>query len=160
VSRKLTAVAALAVAAVTLAAVAAAAPVAAPVGAKQRVSIQVTGAGDGRFALTSLTAGAVKSDTGIATFCCWTQRLTTRDGQMIVINNPRMTLTSKRGTIVARNQVGWIDIPNGWAVFTGTWKVVRGTGAYAGLAGGGRGAGVMLVNGDTRATFDGFLNQK
>ena len=40
-SRKLTAVAALAVAAVTLAAVAAAGPVA----AKQRVSIQVTGGG-------------------------------------------------------------------------------------------------------------------
>lgn len=155
-SRKLTAVAALALAAVTLAAVAAAAPV----GAKQRVSIQVTGGADGRFALTSLTAGAVKSDTGIANFCCWTQRLTTRDGQSIVINNPRMTLTGKHGTIVARNQVGWIDIPSGWAVFTGTWKVVRGTGAYAGLAGGGRAAGVMLANSDTRATFDGFLSSK
>ena len=155
-SRKLTAVAALAATAVTLAAVAAAAPVA----AKQRVSIQVTGGADGRFALTTLTAGAIKSDTGVATFCCWTQRLITRDGQSIEINNPQMTLTGKRGTIVARNQIGWIDIPDGWGVFTGTWKVVRGTGAYAGLAGGGRGAGVMLANSDTKATFDGFLNPK
>jgi hypothetical protein len=155
-SRKLTAVAALAATAATLAAVAAAAPVA----AKQRVSIQVTGGTDERFALASLTAGAIKSDTGVATFCCWSQRFITRDGQSIEINNPQMTLTGKRGTLVARNQVGWIDVPDGLGVFTGTWKVIRGTGAYAVLAGGGRGAGVMLVNGDTKATFEGFLNPK
>jgi hypothetical protein len=155
-SRKLTAVAALAATAATLAAVAGAAPVA----AKQRVSIQVTGGADETFALTALTKGAVKSDTGVATFCCWTERPITRDGQLIVINNPQMTLTGKRGTLVTRNQVGWIDIPDGLGVFTGTWKVIRGTGVYAGLAGGGRGAGVMLANSDTKATFDGFLNPK
>jgi hypothetical protein len=151
---KLTAVAALAATAATLAAVASAAPVA----AKQRVSIQITGAGT--FALTALTPGAVKSDTGAATFCCWTQRYITRDGQSIEIDNPQMTLTGKRGTIVARNQIGWIDVPDGWGVFTGTWKVIRGTGAYAGLAGGGRGAGVALANNNTKATYEGFLSPK
>ena len=65
-----------------------------------------------------------------------------RDGQAIDINDPQMTLTGKRGTLVARNQIGWVDLPDGWAVFTGTWKVIRGTGDYAGLSGGGRGAGV------------------
>lgn len=155
-NRKLTAVAALAATAVTVAAVAAAAPV----GAKQRVSIQVTGGADGRFALTALTAGAIKNDTGVATFCCWTQRFVTRDGQSIEIDNPQMTLASKRGTIVTRNVNGWVDVPDGWGVFTGTWKVIRATGAYAGLTGGGRGAGVMLVNTDTKATFEGFLTAK
>ena len=43
---------------------------------------------------------------------------------------------------MVRNRIEWIDIPDGWAVFTGTWKVIRGTGDYAGLVGGGRGAGV------------------
>ncbi len=81
-----------------------------------------------------------------------------RDGQAIDINNPQMTLTGKRGTLVARNQIGWIDVPDGLAVFTGTWKVISGTGAYAGLAGGGRGAGVQLANGNTKAQFEGFLN--
>ena len=67
-----------------------------------------------------------------------------RDGQAIDINDPQMTLTGKRGTLVARNRIELVDLPDGWAVFTGTWKVIRGTGDYAGLSGGGRGAGVML----------------
>ena len=90
--RKLTAVAALAATAVTLAAVAAAGPVA----AKQRVAIQLTG---GRsFVLTPLTPGAVKPDTGTATFCCWSRAPIMRDGQAIEINDPQMTLIGKRGT--------------------------------------------------------------
>ena len=56
-----------------------------------------------------------------------------------------MTLTGKRGTVVARNRIEWVDIPDGWAAMTGTWKVIRATGDYAGLSGGGRGAGVMLA---------------
>ena len=153
-SRKLTAIAVLAATAAMLATVAGAAPGA----AKQRVSIDIATAGT--FTLTALTPGAVKSDTGNATFCCWTQRYITRNGQSIEINNPQMTLIGKRGTIVARNQIGWIDVPDGWGVFTGTWKVIRGTGAYAGLAGGGRGAGVALANNNTKATYAGFLSLK
>ena len=37
---------------------------------------------------------------------------------------------------MVRNRIEWVDLPDGWAVFTGTWKVIRGTGAYAGLSGG------------------------
>lgn len=150
---KLTAIAAVtAAAAVLLTAVASAGSAA----EKQRVTIQVK---DG-FVLTPLTAGAIKRDTGTSSFCCWTQRSITRDGQTVEINNPQMTLTGKRGTLVVRNQIGWIDVPDGFAVFTGTWKVISGTGAYAGLAGGGRGAGVQLANGNTKAQFEGFLNSK
>ena len=83
-----------------------------------------------------------------------------RDGQAIDINDPQMTLTGKLGTIVGRNQIGFVDLPDGWAVFTGTWKVIRGTGAYAGLSGGGRVAGVSLANGNTKAQFEGFLSPK
>ena len=110
--------------------------------------------------LTTKTSGAVKYGTGEASFCCWSRRFITRDGQKIEINDPQMTLTSKRGTLVARNVIDWVDIPDGWGVFTGTWKVIRGTGAYAGLSGGGRGAGVMLLNGNTKAQFEGFLSAK
>jgi len=149
-ARNLTAVAALAVAAVTLAAVAAAGPVA----AKQRVAIQWTAKG---FVLTPLTAGALKSDTGTASFCCWSQRFSTRDGLKIEVTDPEMTLVGKRGTLVARNRVEWLDVPQGYALFTGTWRVVRGTGDYAGLAGGGRVAGVTLPNGEARWRREGFL---
>ncbi|MDQ2969377.1 MAG: hypothetical protein M3R37_13820 [Actinomycetota bacterium] len=155
-SRKLTAVAVLAAIAVTLAAVAAAGPA---VG-KQRVAISVKGANASSFVLTALTSGAIQSDSGAATFCCWTERHIVRDGQAIDINNPQMTLTGKRGTLVARSRIGYVDVPDGLAVFTGTWKVISGTGAYAGLAGGGRGAGVALPNGNTKARFEGFLSPK
>ena len=151
---KLMVVAALGAAMATLAAAAAAGPVA----TKQRIEIQVK---DGApFVLTPLTPGAVKLDTGVASFCCWTVRSIMRDGQAIDINNPQMTLTGKHGTLVARNQIGYVDLPDGLAVFTGTWKVIHGTGAYAGLSGGGRGAGVSLANGTTKAQFEGFLDSK
>ena len=153
-NRKLTTVAALAATAAMVAAVAAAGPVA----AKQRIAVQVKSGGS--FVLTPLTSGAIKPDSGTATFCCWTQRSTVRDGQAIDINNPQMTLTGKRGTLVARNQIGFVDLPDGWAVFTGTWKVISGTGVYAGLSGGGRGAGVQLPNGNERSQFEGFVGPK
>ena len=153
---KLTAIAALAALAVTLTAVASAGSAK----AKQRVAIQVTdGAG---FVLNPLTSGALKPDTGTVAFCCWTRRTIMRHGESIDVNNPRMTLTGKQGTLVARNQIGWIDVPDGLSVFTGTWKIIRGTGAYAGLIGGGRGAGVDLgdATGTTKAQFEGFLSSR
>jgi hypothetical protein len=148
---KLIGIAAFAAIAATLAAVAAAGPVA----AKQRIEIQVKGG----FVLTPLTPGDIKPDTGTASFCCWTERSIMRDGQAIDINNPQMTLTGKHGTLVARNQIGFVDLPDGLAVFTGTWKVIRGTGDYAGLSGGGRAAGVDL-GGSTKAQFEGFLGPR
>jgi len=155
---KLTAIVALAAfaaLAVTLTAVASAGSAKAK---HQRVEIQENG--DGSFALTPLGPGAIKPDTGTITFCCWTERTIMRHGESIDINNPRMTLTGKQGTLVARNRVGFIEVPSGLAVFTGTWKVVRGTGAYAGLTGGGLGGGVDLGDGTTKAQFEGFLNSK
>jgi hypothetical protein len=150
---KLAAIAALAIAAITLTAVASAGSTA----TKQRVGIQVT---KGGFVLTPLTAGPIKPDTGTASFCCWTQRSIIRDGQAIDINNPQMTLTGKQGTLVTRNVIGWTDVPDGYSLFTGTWKVIRATGVYAGLTGGGGAAGVGLPNGNTNAMFEGFLNSK
>jgi hypothetical protein len=124
---------------------------------KQRVAIEHKGS---TFVLTPLTTGAVKPDKGSITFCCWTEHNTIRDGEAIDINDPQMTLTGKLGTLVARNRIGYVDIYNGWSIFTGTWTVVSGTGQYAGLTGGGRGAGIAPPTGDTKASFEGFLTQK
>ena len=154
---KLTVVAALVTAAATLAAVAAAGPTS----TKQRIAIQVkNGASGTSFVLTPLSPGAIQPDTGTAAFCCWSQRSAVRNGQSIDINNPRMTLTGKQGTLVARNLVEFVDLPDSWAVFTGTWTVIRGTGAYAGVAGGGRGAGVSLADGGNKAQFEGYLSAR
>jgi hypothetical protein len=151
---KLVALAVLTALAVTLAAVAGAGPVA----PKQRVAIKVEGGAS--FVLTPLTPGAIKPDAGAASFCCWTERHTIRNGQAVDVNNPQMTLMGKRGTLVARNEIGFVDLPGGWAIFTGTWKVVRATGAYAGLVGGGGGAGASTPNGRIRSQFEGFLGPR
>ena len=140
--------------AVTLAAVASAGPVA----AKQRVAIQESERGT--FVLTPLVPGAIKRDTGTASFCCWSARQVMRDGQASEIDNPKVTLTLKRGTLVVRSRIEFVDIPGRWAVFTGTWKVIGGTGDYAGLYGSGRRAGVMLAGGGVRSQFEGFLGTR
>jgi hypothetical protein len=136
------------------------APVAAadPLAAKQRVTIQLKGAGS--FVLAPMTSGAVKRDTGSVSACCWTRRFITRGGLTNEIDDPRVTLRGKRGTLVLRNRIEFSDIPDGWAVFTGTWKIVRGTGAYAGLSGGGHGAGIQLADGSAKALYEGFLTPK
>jgi hypothetical protein len=147
---RLSVIAALVVAALMLAAVASAGSST----AKQRVAIRFTNTG---FVLTPLTSGRIKPDTGTVAFCCWKQRSIMRGGESIDMNNPRMTLTGKQGTLVTRNLIGWIDVPDGYSLFTGTWKVIHATGAYAGLTGGGNGAGVGLPNGNSEATYVGFL---
>jgi hypothetical protein len=152
---KLTALAVLAIAAITLTAAAAASPSS----AKQRVAISVKG-GAASFVLTPLTPGALQNDSGTATFCCWTERHVVRAGEDITINNPQMTLTGKRGTLVARNRIEWADIPDGWEVFTGTWKVVSGTGDYASLSGGGLVAGAASPADYNRSRFMGLLGAK
>jgi hypothetical protein len=114
----------------------------------------------GAFVLTPLTTGAIKADTGAATFCCWTTRHIVRDGNTIDVDNPEMTLTGKHGTLVARNRIEWGDIPDGWMVFAGSWKVVRGTGDYAGLSGGGRAAGVVFANSKAKSQFEGSVSPK
>jgi hypothetical protein len=39
---------------------------------------------------------------------------------------------------VTRVHAEWVDAGNGYSVASGTWKVMRGTGQYAKITGGGR----------------------
>ena len=144
---------------VTAAVMLAGAATAGPSAAKQRVAIRDSTAG---FVLTPLTAGRVKADAGSATFCCTTSSyVITRDGQTIEITNgPTVTLVGQRGTLQVRNRMEWLDVSGGYQLFTGTWTVVRGTGTYAGLAGGGRVAGIKFPNGDARWRREGLLGPK
>jgi hypothetical protein len=157
-TRKLTALAALAAAAVTLADVAAAGPVA----AKQRIAIQGTrtAAGSDAGVLTPVTSGALGRDSVTLTGCCWSERTVMRDGQSIDINDPLLTFTGKQGSLVIRSRVEWIDVGNGYSIGNHTWKVVRGTGNFARLEGYGRGAVVGLPSGALKWRFDGLVGPK
>jgi len=148
-------------AAVTLASVAAAGPDA----AKQRVAITVTILPFGKGVLTPLQDGALERDT--ATFGgVWSpvpDRTVMRDGQRVDIHTGVWTFTGKQGTLVFRERNEWVDLGHDQnrdlsddGIATGTWKVVRGTGEYAGIAGGGRSAHLGMGR-KWVARFEGFL---
>ena len=141
-------------AAVTLTAVAAAGPNT----AKQRVAITMKDLPDGQFVLEPLQAGALKRGTGTTSVVLSGPNVVLRDGQSIEVWKNTWTLTGKRGSLTIRERVEWISTGNPY-IGTGTWKVVRGTGAYAGITGSGRSAsaGLDYANGDWYIRYEGFL---
>ena len=134
------------VAALGVASVAAAGPDA----TKQRVAISArpSDSGPGRFVLTPLGSGALKRDSGEARVAISGGRTVTRQGQEVSLYDITFTYSGKRGSLTIRERSEWVDVSNEnapgvdypAAVAIGTWKVVRGTGQYAGIAGGGRSA--------------------
>jgi hypothetical protein len=147
------ALAALAVAGATALASAAAG---APVAAKQRISIVVDGKA-GTFVLSPLSAGSLVRDTGKVTDCCYGLKRITRSGQSINVNDPLSTFTGVRGRLVVRFRIEWVDAGNGYTVGNATWKVLRGTGAYAQLAGGGRSGHVWTPRGYVGVRAEGYV---
>jgi len=147
------------VAAVTLTAVAAAGPDA----AKQRVMITTQAAQTtdvSPFVLTTLQGGALKGDSGkmVAGASSFNGRTVMREGQEVSINEGPATLKGKRGTLVIRTRSEWVTAGNGYHVAVDSWKVVRGTGQYAGVTGGGRGGSVWVEGADNWSSqLEGFL---
>jgi hypothetical protein len=149
-------------AAVTLTSVAAAGPAA----AKQRVGITMKNLPDGTFLLTPLPSRLLALDSGTVSPIAANHapRIVMREGQRVSIYRPVVwLLKGKRGSLTIREPRNvWVDAGSdlgGPEIGTGTWKVVRGTGQYAGMAGGGRSAHAGL-NGGTSPWFarqEGFL---
>ena len=142
---------------VTLASVAAAGPER----ATQRVAFttqapQTTTVSKAVF--TPLEVGALKPDSGTVTGAIPPERVVTREGQRVSLYDGVSTFKGKRGSIVTRYHSEWVEAGNGYHVATSTWKVVRGTGQYAGVTGGGRGGSVWLERNDHWSSRDeGFL---
>jgi hypothetical protein len=148
-------------AAVTLTSAASAGPDA----AKQRVSITAKVLPTGAAVLDPLQAGALERDSGRfnGKWSPTPDRTVIRDGQKVDIHPALWTFTGKQGTIVFRERTEWVDIGNDSnrdgsddSVAVGTWKVVRGTGDYAGIAGGGR-SGHEGLGRRWYARYEGFL---
>ena len=113
-----------------------------PGATKQRVAINMK-FHESTFVLSPFQVGALKGDSGRATeLAADTCRKVVRDGQQVnVCTGGRWMLTGKRGTLTIRTLAEWVDPGSGGCgVAFGTWKVVRGTGQFAGIAGGGRSA--------------------
>jgi hypothetical protein len=150
------------VAAVTLTSVAAEGTAA----TKQRVAIDARVLPQSTFVLRPLKAGALKRDSGTIDRRQDSERSVVRNGLRVMITTNTWDLTGKRGTLRIREQVEWVNIEadgNGDgskdSVATGTWKVVRGTGVYAGVTGRGR-SGHAGLGHPWNARYQGFLTAR
>jgi len=134
------------VAALTLTSVAAASPNV----TKQRVAIIASGPNNpsatAPWELTPLQAGALEADSGTETSTL-KNRFVRRGGLSVRLLEWTTTMKGKRGTLVIRQLEEHVPVGNGYSVFIGTWKVLRGTGQYANLTGGGRELGVINAQG-------------
>ena len=80
-----------------------------------------------------------------------------RDGQKVTIYNGAVTtFTGRRGTLTIRDRNEWVDVGNNDQIGISSWKVVRGTGQYAGVVGKGRGGHAGLGS-PWYARYEGFL---
>jgi len=143
-------------AAVTLTSVAAAGPDA----AKQRVAITSKILPNGESVLTPLQDGALELDSGTMSgnWESVPSHFVMREGQKVdVFDHPVVwTLKGKQGNLTIRERSEWVDVGNAYSVGIGTWKVVRGTGQYAEIAGGGR-SGHAGLGRKWFARYEGFL---
>jgi hypothetical protein len=127
---------------------------------KQRVRIDIKGLDGNTFVLRPMSHGRVQPDNGTSGFCCWRSWSVTRAGAKLEVTNPRVTLVGKQGTLTIRERIEWVGLPDDWSVQTGTWKVVGGTGTYAGLSGHGRVTSVWTRDQYLRIRFFGLLEPK
>ena len=149
------------VAAVTLAPAAATEPGV----AKQRVAISATILPAGKATLTPYRNGALAPDTGtfVGARSRTPDRTLIRDGQTVYFHSGTWTFTGKRGTLVLRERNEWVDAGGSpdrppW-IGVGSWQVVRGTGQYAGITGGGR-SGHAGLGRKWLARYEGFLTAR
>jgi hypothetical protein len=79
-----------------------------------------------------------------------------RAGQKVTIFNVFWTFTGKQGALTIRERTEWVAVELGEdSVALGTWKVVRGTGQYAGITGSG-GSGHAGLGTPWYARYEGF----
>ena len=135
--------------------------------AKQRVAISAKNLSNGQFVLTPLQSGALKRDSGSARIVYSDAGGVMRQGQSISLYDTTFTYKGRRGTLTVQERIEWVDVSNENApgfgfrpgVAFGTWKVVRGTGQYAGIAGGGRTAHAGMGQ-EWFARQEGYLSRR
>jgi hypothetical protein len=114
---------------------------------QQRIAIDFY-AKSGTFVLTPLTAGPIRSDSGMYSSCCWTRRRFVRDGQSMENDDPTVTLHGRRGTFIWHEVITYVESDNDYTAATAVWTITDGTGVYDNLEGHGREAAVNRTKED------------
>ena len=130
--------------------------------AKTSLTITALGKASGLGGPTSGTfnlvgANAATTDSGRLTFTAPTNALPrkTADGLAYTPMQLTETLKGKHGTLVIRSTVRLFDVvKEDDVIATGTWSILRGTGKYAGLKGGGALVGIMQFPADAASVTD------
>jgi hypothetical protein len=116
------------------------------------------GAPSWTFEFYALTPGRLGFDSGKLMLAASERPYVVRDGQRMAVYVAVERLTGKRGTFDVRWRVEFAGAGDGNTIGTGTWSLVRGTGVYAGVKGGGRLAVIVMTpRGFTSAQFEGLL---
>jgi hypothetical protein len=131
---------------------------------KQRIAIEErfnTVTGKGTWRVIPLTPGPITRQSGTLTVSGGFAGTAMRNGGRVTLIIGRQTLTGKNGTITLSQKVDTTDVwvGSGYSADVGTWKLTGSTGAYAGLEGGGRFAGVGLLNGMVFARQEGWVTR-
>ncbi len=132
---------------------------------KQRIAIEekVTNtalAGSGTFTLTPLTSGPITADSGTFTYTGGSQGQVLRNGQTVTRYSGVDVLKGKHGTLRIPNSTAAVDAGGSYRVGTGTWSISGGTGAYASLRGGGRGAVGGPPQGTVFTRYEGYVSKR
>jgi hypothetical protein len=83
----------------------------------------------------------------------------TREGLPVEVNELDVVLEGKRGRLFLHHRIEWFDAGNRYGIGLFSWRILRGTGAYAGLRGGGRGSTTWLpsASGPVSGRWEGFV---
>jgi hypothetical protein len=125
-----------------------------PSSSTQRIGLQ---SATGGFTLSPLSAGPIKRDHGSVAWGTLAQHDIRRHGQAINVNDLNATLLGARGSLLIRLHIEWTDAGHDFVIGQGRWTILRGTGAYKGLTGGGFGSSVMPPRGDGSWRDEGLV---
>ena len=115
----------------------------------------------GTFQLTptGLDAGPLGYDFGKTEYTWRDGPGSVQDGQEVTRATITETLHGKRGDLVLHGIFAVTSAGHEYDVATGPWTIVRGTGSYAGLVGGGRATAVNPPNGQFFIRYEGLVGK-
>jgi hypothetical protein len=129
--------------------------------AKQRVAIEGKfsfAPENGTFKLVPLGGGTLKRDSGkFKGTGNISPSFVRKNGQEVTVITGTDTYQGAKGTLVVSQIIEAAKAGGNYDINTGTWRVIKGTGAYEGYAGGGTFTAVGLPNGTLLFREEGYL---